>query len=504
MTTTPADIDYKHLYESTRRDNEQLSFKITQLQHELAQLKKLIFGSRQERFIPTAGSNQLALAITAEQVQATQVMSAQKVEYVRTKSQPGPGLHPGRHKLPAHLRREEFVLEPEAIPAGSKKIGEEITEQLECIPAELYVKKYIRPKYLAPAKKGNTESTIIIASLPAQPIDKCIAGPGLLAQLVIDKYQDHLPLHRQMQRFERAGVKLPYSTLTEWISATGKLITPLYECLKTEALKSNYLHVDETPIPVLDKNKKGKTHQGYFWVYHSSIQKLVLFDYREGRNKEGPSDILSSFKGYIQTDGYEVYEHIGKQEGITLLHCLAHSRRYFTEALQNDRQRAEYVLGKMQQLYAIERECQQKALSFDERKAVRCECALPILDALGEWMRSQYLRVLPKSPIGKALAYSIERWERLCRYTQDGRLCIDNNPVENSIRPVAVGRKNYLFCGSHLAAQRSAMLYSLLGTCKLHGLNPYTWLRDVLTQLPIHPINKIKELLPHNWAISQK
>ena len=339
--------------------------------------------------------------------------------------------------------------------------------------------------------------------MPVRPIDKAIAGPGLLAQVVIDKYVDHLPLYRQMQRFERAGVKLSYSTITDWVSGTCKLITPLYEALKAEVLQSSYLHADETPIKVLDKEKSGKTHRGYFWVYNNSPGKLVLFDYQQGRGEQGPQGILKDFNGYLQTDGYQVYEPFDKKDGVTLLHCMAHARRYFVEARDNDAARADYVLVRMQQLYTIERQCKEKGLTYEQRKEVRCTEAMPVLDELGRWMKEQYKETFPKSPIGKALAYSIERWGRLCLYTTNGMLNIDNNPVENSIRPVAIGRKNYLFCGSHEAAQRTAMLYSLLGTCKLHGVNPFTWLKNILERTPTFPINQIKELLPHRWVATQ-
>jgi transposase len=482
---------------------DQAQVKIAALQHELAQLKKLIFGSRQERFVPSSNNAQLTLGITADNVDACDVMAAKKVEYVRAKVQTPPAVHPGRSKLPEHLRREEIILEPEVVPPGSKRIGEEVTEQLESIPAELYVKKYIRPKYLV-ADNADGTSNIIIAPLPVTPIDKCIAGPGLLTQIVIDKYVDALPLYRQMQRFERAAVKLPYSTITDWVSATCKLIAPLYIALKAELLTSNYLHADETPIPVLDKDKKGKTHQGYYWLYQDSINKLVVFDYQPGRNKEGPTDMLKTFKGYLQTDGYEVYSNVAAGRDITLLNCWAHARRYFVEALDNDQTRASYALEQIQQLYAIERNCMLEELSFEQRRLVRYNQALPILESLGRWMEQHYLEVLPKSPIGKALAYSIKRMDKLKAYVFDGMLCIDNNPAENSIRPVAIGRKNYLFAGSHEAAMRSAMLYSLLGTCKLHGVNPHTWLQNILANLSQHPINKIKELLPQHWIKNQK
>jgi transposase len=482
-------IDYRGLCEI-------LQFENLQLKQQLAQLQKMIFGSRHERFIPSdINPSQLALDIEAEAVAACSVVDAKKISYIKTNVaiEQKPLVHPGRMKLPGHLRREEIIIEPQLDISDCKKMGEEITEVLEYEPGELFVKKYIRIKYAKPGGDG-----VVIGELPARPIDKAMAGPGLLAQIVIDKYADHLPLYRQMQRFERAGVKLSYSTLTDWITSTCKLITPLYEALKAEVLQSNYLHADETPIKVLDKEKNGSSHRGYYWVYHNSIQKIVFFDYQQGRGREGPMKILEGFNGYLQTDGYSVYDVFDKAANITLIHCMAHARRMFNEALDNDKVRAEYAMGQIQQLYSIERICKEQSLNVAEVTVVRQQKAVPILESLGKWMKDQYIQVTPKSTIGKALAYSIQRWEKLSLYTQDGMLNIDNNPVENSIRPVAIGRKNYLFCGSHEAAQRSAMLYSLLGTCKMHGIEPYAWLKNLLETIATHPINKIKELLPHN------
>ena len=232
-------------------------------------------------------------------------------------------------------------------------------------------------------------------------------------------------------------------------------------------------------------------------MYHNSLQDLVLFDYQPGRGREGPSEMLKDFKGHLQTDGYAAYNIFDQQKAVTLLHCMAHARRKFVEAQLNDAGRAEYALSQFQLLYAIERRAADQQFSHEQVQQLRQQEAVPILEALGKWMQQTYIEVLPKSAIGKALAYSIERWKQLMIYTTDGRLNIDNNPVENAIRPVAIGRKNYLFAGSHDAAQRSAMLYSLLGTCKLHDVNPFDWMKTVLQKLPSHPINKIQQLLPH-------
>jgi len=231
------------------------------------------------------------------------------------------------------------IIEPLVDVTGWRKIGEEKTEELERIPGKLFVRQYIRSKYVDP--KGEQ---IVIGELPVRPIDKGIAGPGLLAQIVIDKYVDHLPVYRQVQRFEREGMKLPISTLADWISGSCTLLEPLYEAHRKLVLKQNYLQADETPIKVLDKAKKGTTHRGYHWVYHAPLARLVLFDYREGRGREGPNECLQDFSGYLQTDGYAVYEYFDQRANITLLHCMAHARRMFDQALENDKQRAEFVL----------------------------------------------------------------------------------------------------------------------------------------------------------------
>lgn len=483
-------IDYKALYEQSK-------IEILTLRHELEELKKMIFGSKHERFIAINDTSQLSLDIQPEVITHCSVVDAKKISYIKTNTivEQKPLQHPGRMKLPEHLRREEVIIEPAEDITSCRKMGEEITEVLEYEPGELFVKKYIRLKYAKPAGDG-----VMIGELPSRPIEKAMAGPGLLAQIVIDKYADHLPLYRQMGRFERGGVKLPYSTLTNWVRATCQLITPLYEALKSEVLGSDYLHADETPIKVLDKDKKGQTHRGYYWVYHNSLKKIVFFDYQQGRGREGPMGVMENFKGYLQTDGYVAYDVFEKPGDITLLHCMAHARRKFNEALDNDKDRSTYTLKQMQQLYHIERNCKEKEMTFEQIREVRQQQSVPILNELGKWMKQQYVQVLPKSIIGNALGYSIERWDKLCLYASDGMLNIDNNPVENSIRPVAIGRKNYLFCGSHQAAQRSAMLYSLLGTCKMHSIEPYTWLKNILDHIASYPINRIKELLPHNWC----
>lgn len=489
-------IDYKEAYEA-------LLIKYEAILHELALLRKMVFGSQSERFVPTDENKvdpQLTLALDAQTIATCKITDATKVEYIRTKTEVTPNppkAHPGRMKLPGHLRREVIILQPDTNIEGLKKIGEEVSEVLNYIPGELYVKQYIRSKYVVPV--NDTDNTVVTASLPGRIMEKCMAGEGLLAQIIIDKYADHLPLHRQLQRFGRAGVNIAQTTICGWVKAVLMHLISLYDLHKQYVLASRYLHVDETTIQVLDEDKKGKTHQGYYWLYHNSEQKLVLFDYQPGRGEDGPDDILKDFQGHLQTDGYAAYDHFDKRPGIILMGCMAHARRKFYDARQNDKDRSEYALVMFGQLYALERRIAEEGLSKEETLKLRQQEAMPILKALKEWMLLQCAKVLPQSPIGKAMSYFLKRFDKLIVYTTDASLKIDNNPVENAVRPVAIGRKNYLFAGSHQAAQRAAMIYSLFATCRYHQINPYDWLKDVLEHMHLYTTNNMAELLPQNW-----
>lgn len=473
---------------------QHLAFNTEKLKHELDQLKRLVFGSRHERFVSSAPEDQLALGLDIPVPDQAQPVSTKTITYNRTVSKPSTKESGGRMKFPSDLPREQIFIEPTEDVTGFKEIGQEVTEELEYTPGKFFVRQYIRPKYARPQGEG-----IVIGTLPTRFIEKGIAGPGLLTQVLIDKYVDHLPLFRQIERFKRAGITLPISTMSDWVTRCCKQIEVLYEAQRDLILNSDYLEGDETTIKVLDRDKKGKTHLGYYWVYRAPLENLVLFDYQQGRGGAGPKELLKNFKGYLQTDGYDVYDYFGSQQGITLVGCMAHARRKFDEARANDRQRAEHVLELMQQLYAIERKAKEENLNHAQRYELRQQQAVPILNTLEQWMKDQYPSIPDKSPLAQAIYYSLRRWEKLCLYTTDGKLQIDNNLVENSIRPIAIGRKNYLFAGSHNAAQRAARLYTLLGTCKINSINPYEWLKDVFERIPSHSINKIQELLPHKW-----
>jgi transposase len=493
MDTKIENIDYKVQLDKTLLINEAQALTIQNLQLQILQLKKLIFGSRHEKFVGT--DNQTAPTLfDVEPIAEVVVTATTSVSYDKKTTQLEPN-HRGRNHFPDILRRVEQILNPAGLDIEkAKKLGEDVTEILAFNPCELYVKKIVRPRYL-----DILTNQIYQAPAPARSFERGNVDSSLVAQVVIEKYIDHLPLNRQLNRYSRLGVTISDSTIGDWVTAAAELMLPLYQAHKLNVLDSGYLHADETIIKVLDSDKKGATHQGYYWVYQCHDKKLVLFDYRVGRGRDGPRSILANYKGYLQTDGYQVYDEFAKQDGITLLNCMAHARRKYHEALSNDRDRASHALSEMQKLYAIERHLVDNEITAKDKIEYRRQYAIPILKELGLWMQKVYPEVLPGSAIGKAIFYSLSRWEKLSLYATTDLLAIDNNPVENSIRPVTIGRKNYLFAGSHSAAQRAAMFYSLLATCKNYQVNPYIWLHDILDRIAAHPINRIKELLPQNW-----
>lgn len=471
-------------------ENKKLQFENFAIRHELEQLKRLIFGKKSERFIPTLPAEQLSMGLLVEEQEAPAPIT-ETILYNRNK--PTTKKEPSiRMQFPADLPREEVVIEPIEDITGCVRIGEEVSEVLEMTSAKFYVRKTIRPKYARKNGEG-----IAIGMLPSRINEKGLLGTSIICQLLVDKFIDHLPVYRQQERMKRIGMDIHYNTLIDATHEGIRWLEVLYDTLKNQVFKSNYIHADETPIKVLDSVKKGTTHRGYFWVYYSLPDRSVLFDYRHGRGMEGPSTLLQDYKGYLQTDGYEVYASLVKNnKDIIHLGCMAHARRKFEEALINDRAIAEKGLTYFQQLYEIERMLTLANARVEEIKITRQQKSVPLLKEMEAWLKECYAKVLPKSPIGKAIFYSLTRWETLTEYTNNGILRIDNNLVENSIRPVALGRKNYLFCGSHQAAMRSAMMYSLFASCKAHGINPEKWLKHVLYIIPNYPINKIADLLP--------
>ncbi len=306
------------------------------------------------------------------------------------------------------------------------------------------------------------------------------------------------------QRFAREGIQIASSTIEGWAKESLIRLHPLYEQLVFDIKSKGYLQVDETPIKVLESDKKGACHQGWYWVYHSPLDNITLFDYQPTRGSDGVKGMLDNFRGYLQTDGYVVYDKYSKRKDITRLACWAHARREFERALENDKTRASHALTLIQKLYAIERKAKQEGLDAVQTKKLRLDEALPVINELGKWIFEQIKSTLPKSQIGKAMQYAYTRWDALSAYLYDGNLQIDNNPVENAIRPVALGRKNYLFAGTHDAAQRAAMIYSFFAICKKHEVNPFHWLKYTLEKIMTINHKKLPNLFPQNYKIGSR
>lgn len=524
-----APIDYQALYEQMLLEQEkvrlQTQSQIQELEEKLAlalfeinKMRRKLFGrSTDNRASSAVDPNQISLfdlGASQEELDAIEAQTRQEVAagqeqppQKEAKSTPKKREKGGRMALPADLPRQEVTLHPSQDLTGYSQIGEEVTEVLEITPVSFFVKRIIRTKWarkeLSFPEPGLASENVLIAPLPSRTVAKGILGESVLAHLVIGKYVDHLPLYRQIKIIEREGIKLAASTLSDNIAAVCHQLLPLYNCLKREVLANRYLQADESPIKVQDdRSKKEGCHMGYFWAYHAPASKLVLFDYQRGRGQEGPAKLLSTFQGVLQTDGYAVYSSLFENsDRVTLAACMAHVRRKFDEAAAYDKTRAKYAVEQISKLYAIEQQIRESS-GLDERAVcqLRLKEASPILDEFKTWLENEYGRTPPKSPLGRAIIYALKLWDRLTVYLYHGQLHIDNNLVENTIRPIALGRKNYLFAGSHEAAQHAAMLYSLLGTCQRNGVPPHRWLEDVLNKLndPFYE-GRFSDLLPSHW-----
>ena len=459
------------------------------------QLRRMIYGSKRERFVQTINTCQLSLEFEPKAAEIDQTVKAERelirLAYERKKPKKK---HQGRLTLPSHLPVVETIIEPIEDTANMVCIGKEITEELDYTPAKLHINRIIRPKYIT-HEDDNCNQKQVIAELD-RPIPKCIASASLLSMIYTDKYIFHLPLYRIHKRIVQMGVPLPTSTLESWVKLGAQLIQPLYALHRLHVFKEIYQMIDESPIKVQDKNKPGACHQGYMWVRYAPLSKSVLFEYYKSRSTKGPIDDLSTFNGYIQTDGYSGYTYLASLQGITHLSCWAHARRYFDKALKNDNERASKVMKLIQLLYAIEALARESNMSTEQRYTLRLEKSLPIINEIGQYIYQQRNKVTPKSPIGQAFEYCSNRWISLQNYLTNGILEIDSNLVENSIRPLALGRKNYLFAGSHDRAKDIAMFYSFFATCAKNNVNAQKWLIHVINNINDTKNSKLKYLLP--------
>ena len=374
-----------------------------------------------------------------------------------------------------------------------------------CKPDETVRPKYGLKNNLSLPKEG--ESGVIIAPLPPSPIYKCLAGPSLLAEILLQKYEYHVPFYRQVKEYRHLGVRLPESTLSGWFKPVCELLSPLYSELVKLVTGSGYVQVDETTVRVINKGK-GKTDKEYLWMVRADMEKLVIFHYDDGsRSGQTIRNLLKDFKGYLQSDGYSAYNAFDGTKDVCLIACLAHIRRHMELALDENISLAEYALKQIQELYHIEQIADARELDAQGRCALRQRLATPILDSFEKWMEQTYGKVPPRSRMGQAITYTYPLWPRMKNYLKDGNLKIDNNLAENAIRPLTLSRKNFLFCGNHEAAENTAIICSLLATCKAQEINPREWLNDVIAKLPYYlerdSGKNVRELLPDVWKLEK-
>ena len=498
----------KSSYEETINHQKQ---KINSLEQQVAYLQRRIWGKSSERFIKEDPQQRRldfdGLELLPEEKEEARLAEEEITRYKTRTVTAKEKSKPVRKPIPENIPRIEEHIYPENInPEECVELEPEITEVLEHKPEEFFVRRIIRHKYVLRDKSTQAESNIVTAVLPPLPLAKSYAGASLLAELMVNKYVNHLPFYRQIQMFKQLGISLPAATISDWFSQTADLLRPLYYRLKELVLSSDYIQVDESTLPIVNEEKH-KTVKGYIWMVRAVMGNLVFFYYDHGsRAQKVVIPLLRNFQGTLQTDGYEVYKIYEDKKGVLPLGCWAHARRKFEEALKEEKARAEYALTQIGMLYDVERRADEENLSFEERADLRGRLSYPIMVAFEKWLVNEYPKVLPKGRLGKAIKYTYEIYHRLTRYHLDGRYRIDNNLAENSIRPLALGRKNYLFCGNDDAAENAAVIYSLMGCCKAGEVNFREWLMYALENIHTYDNDYSKdlaELLPHNWKANK-
>lgn len=475
-----------------------------QLRWQVQQLKKQLYGPSADR-APAPESYSEEQTLLDVLPERNEPPATQDVVLPESQNQPtSPAGQPHRHAQPKVLEKVSQRLEPaeKICPhCGQLKdeIGCERSERLEYVPAKLIRHEMIRPKLACRCGQG----TVVIAPLPETVIEKGKPGPGLLSQVLLTKYEDHVPLYRQQQQFERLGVTLARSTLSDWIERGAQWLQPIVACMKQQLLAADYLQVDETPVRVLDPEVKGQSVKGYLWVAGRPGGD-VIFEFYPGRGKEYARQLLGNFRGYLQRDGYGVYGSLTQApgSGLKACACLAHVRRKFVEALADEPVEAQWFVEQIRKLYRIEGHARSQGLTAEQRYLLRQELAPPIWADIKVRLAQLGPTLLPESPLGKAIRYAVGEWEPLQTYLQDGRLEIDNNLTENAIRPSAVGKKNYLFIGHPQAGWRSAVIYSVIVSCRRHSIDVWSYLQDVFTRLPAATNQQIADFVPARWKQS--
>lgn len=384
------------------------------------------------------------------------------------------------------------------------EIGTDESSRLEHIAAKTYIKKTVIHKVMLKSDSNNKtpeDRRIICARLPLAPVNRCMAGASVLADIIIGKFMYHLPFYRQIQQYKESGITISDSTMGGWYEAAVEKLKLLYDILRQHILQSEYIQIDESVLPVID-SEKHKARKGYEWCVRDAIRGAVMFYYDRGsRGGKVAREILGAYKGAVQCDGYDAYDQFEKNDNITVYGCWAHARRKFVDALNENNRLATEALCFIRKIYKVESDANKAGLNADERKEQRLKISYPTIRLFETWMKETYLKVLPNSKMGDAIEYTYSLLPRLSRYVNDGRINIDNNLIENAIRPLALGRKNYLFCGNDASAYRVAIVYSLISTCKAVDVDPRTWMEDVLRKIPYYQRDQrdLAELLPFNW-----
>jgi transposase len=482
---------------------EQAHALIEQLQWRVSQLEKQLFGPTSDRAVSTENlsKEQIILSLFPAPAEPPATTEVAVAGLPPTPEQVNPR-RPVRTPAARVLETVTQRIEPEeklCPHCGKCEIGCEKSERFEYVPARIVRHEIIRPKLACPCGQG----TVSIAPLPPTPVEKGYPGPGLMAQVMLSKYDDHLPLYRQEQQFARLGVHFPRQMLCDWVEHGARWLQPLVRQMKQELLVGDYLQVDETPVKVMDPEVKGKCATGYLWLAGRPGGD-VIFEFHPGRGKEYGQALLGDFKGYLQRDGYGVYGALARERpGLIPCGCMAHVRRKLVEALDHQPTEAQWLVVEVRKLYLIEAHAREQGMTAEQRHSLRRELAPPILQGIKARLEELRPTLLPQSPLGKAATYTLGEWDALNRYLQDGRVEIDNNLTENALRPSCIGKKNYLFFGHPEAGWRSAVIYSVIVSCRRRKIDPWEYLRDMMRRLPAAKNHQIPDLGPSRWKPPQ-
>jgi transposase len=480
-------------------DVETLQAMVVELCGQVEYLKRMLFGRRSDRLQDDPSQGLLFETPEATEDQEEEVPEEDEETPSRRRRR---SRHRGRRPLPDHLPRCRHEIHPPeeelTCPGcGERKVvfGQDATEELDVVPAKFFVNQYVRFKYAC----RKCAEHVSIGPLPARPMDKGIPGPGFLAHLITSKYADHSPLYRQQQIYRRVGLEIPRSTMCGWIAYSASLLAPIVDAMKVSVMASRRVHTDDTPITVLDSSVKPiGSRKGYMWVYISDHDDVV-FEYTNSRNRDGPESFLKGYQGYLQADAFSGYDRICAGDEVVEVACWAHARRKFVDAQTSHLAEAKRIVELIGRLYAIERRARERKVPEDRLLAWRRRHSRRRLARLRNELDQLSVTVLPRSPLGKAITYTLKNWTALNRYTEAAFLNIDNNHSERQIKQMVIGRKNWIFCGSENGARNAAILFSLVVSCKLHGVDPFAYFRDVLMRIHTHPTARVHELVPREW-----